>query len=96
MYLNFGGFMAECVLDETKTINDWKANEGMWFAVAVNGKRNKFSDEQMTALWDSILIERRRIKDIAALNSPELTEEAKRVNIEFDISDEDLESLNFD
>lgn len=53
--------MAECVLDRTKTIHDWKSNPDMWFAIKVNGTRYKYSEEEMNALWDAILIERKRI-----------------------------------
>ncbi len=66
-YTNFGGFMRDCILDNTKTIKDFKGNPEMWLAMEHEGKRHKYSEKEMDRLWECILEERKRVDRVRAL-----------------------------
>ncbi len=63
-YLNFIGFMGECVLDRTKTLQDWLDNKESWYAQEYLGTRFKYDEDYMVKFWECIEIERQRVKKI--------------------------------
>lgn len=75
IYLNFGGFMAQCILDRSKTLEDFLGNPEMWLAQEYKGTRYRYTPDEMKGLWGCILEEQKRIDKIQSFETTKLFED---------------------
>lgn len=58
-----GGRAWRFIEDTSLGLADWLADEGVRFAQEYQGARHRFSDEELTAHWRCVLIQRARVQD---------------------------------
>lgn len=58
-----GGRAWRFIENVSLSVEDWLADEGVRFAQEHEGKRHRFSDEDLRAHWRCVLIQRARVQD---------------------------------